>query len=115
MKKIINFRQLALSIVFIVFTACTAYSQSADSTHKMQKKETVINKSKTSRPAGNIFYTCPTHPKVRSDRAGNCPQCGITLNRKTEKVHYACPQHAEVKHDDKGQCEKCGIALEQKE
>jgi Cu+-exporting ATPase len=29
-------------------------------------------------PAGMV-YTCPMHPEVRQDRAGNCPKCGMTL------------------------------------
>ena len=29
-------------------------------------------------PAGTI-YTCPMHPEIRSDRPGNCPKCGMTL------------------------------------
>ena len=29
-------------------------------------------------PAGAI-YTCPMHPEIRQDHAGNCPKCGMTL------------------------------------
>jgi P-type Cu+ transporter len=29
-------------------------------------------------PAGTI-YTCPMHPEVRQDHAGNCPKCGMAL------------------------------------
>ncbi|KQW52305.1 copper-transporting ATPase [Pelomonas sp. Root662] len=28
--------------------------------------------------AGTI-YTCPMHPEIRQDHAGNCPKCGMTL------------------------------------
>ncbi len=28
--------------------------------------------------AGTV-YTCPMHPEVRQDHAGNCPKCGMTL------------------------------------
>ena len=27
------------------------------------------------------IYTCPMHPEVRQDRPGNCPICGMTLER----------------------------------
>jgi len=30
-------------------------------------------------PAVGTIYTCPMHPEIRSDRPGNCPKCGMTL------------------------------------
>lgn len=29
--------------------------------------------------AAGTVYTCPMHPEIRSDRPGNCPKCGMTL------------------------------------
>ena len=29
--------------------------------------------------AVGTVYTCPMHPEIRQDRAGNCPKCGMTL------------------------------------
>lgn len=26
----------------------------------------------------SMAYTCPMHPKVRSERPGKCPECGMT-------------------------------------
>jgi hypothetical protein len=26
-----------------------------------------------------LYYTCPMHPSVKSDKPGNCPYCGMTL------------------------------------
>lgn len=26
-----------------------------------------------------LYYTCPMHPTVRSDKPGSCPYCGMTL------------------------------------
>lgn len=26
-----------------------------------------------------VVYTCPMHPEVRSEAAGTCPKCGMTL------------------------------------
>ena len=30
-------------------------------------------------PKGQVIYTCPMHPEVRSDKPGNCPKCGMKL------------------------------------
>ena len=37
-------------------------------------------------------YTCPMHPEVQQDHPGNCPKCGMTLERKTLT---AAPDEAE--------------------
>ena len=29
--------------------------------------------------AAGVIYTCPMHPEIRQDHAGNCPKCGMTL------------------------------------
>jgi Cu(I)/Ag(I) efflux system membrane fusion protein len=26
-----------------------------------------------------LYYTCPMHPSVKSDKPGNCPECGMSL------------------------------------
>ena len=26
-----------------------------------------------------LYYTCPMHPSVKSEKPGNCPICGMTL------------------------------------
>ncbi len=30
-----------------------------------------------------VTYTCPMHPEVRQQGPGACPQCGMTLERRT--------------------------------
>lgn len=69
-------------------------------------------------------YTCPMHPEVISDKPGNCPKCGMTLElilnlenkakniQLQDKVQYTCPMHPEVISDKSGACPKCGMALE---
>jgi uncharacterized Zn finger protein (UPF0148 family) len=33
-----------------------------------------------------VVYTCPMHPEVQQSKLGNCPKCGMTLEKKTIKV-----------------------------
>jgi hypothetical protein len=32
----------------------------------------------------NVVYVCPMHPDVRSDQPGNCPICGMALEKRSE-------------------------------
>ncbi|GAB3253668.1 heavy metal translocating P-type ATPase [Chitinimonas naiadis] len=83
-------------------------------------------------------YTCPMHPAVQSDAPGNCPQCGMSLEKEAsasslQKKHhahheqhkptsavtehsgratYTCPMHPEIRLEHPGLCPKCGMALE---
>ena len=36
-------------------------------------------KSQMTSAAAGTIYTCPMHPEIRQDHAGNCPKCGMTL------------------------------------
>jgi len=33
-----------------------------------------------------VIYTCPMHPEVKMQKPGNCPKCGMTLVKKTDKI-----------------------------
>ena len=48
------------------------------SAHVVTAPVTVESGSKQS-PAAATEYTCPMHPEIRSDRPGNCPICGMSL------------------------------------
>ncbi len=62
------------------------------------------------------YYTCPMHPEIHEDKPGNCPKCGMALNRVGEtpssQTKYTCPMHPEIVQDHPGSCPKCGMALE---
>lgn len=62
-------------------------------------------------------YSCPMHPEISENNPGDCPKCGMAL----EKVHsavqdpeYTCPMHPEVSEEKPGDCPECGMALEKK-
>ena len=66
---------------------------------------------------GNVFYTCPMHPEIHQDHPGNCPKCGMALEKEVEalptvKTQYTCPMHPEIIQDEPGDCPKCGMHLE---
>jgi Cu+-exporting ATPase len=72
-------------------------------------------------PSRNAKYFCPMCPGVESDKPGDCPKCGMALERNpawqppaSGKVIYTCPMHPEVQQDHPGNCPKCGMALEPK-
>ena len=71
-------------------------------------------------PSANAKYFCPMCPGVESDKPGDCPKCGMALERNPAwvppaKTIYTCPMHPEVQQDKPGNCPKCGMALEPKE
>ena len=73
----------------------------------------------TTRPTAQHF--CPMCPDVESDKPGDCPKCGMALERNpawvtpaTGQTSYTCPMHPEVQQDYPGDCPKCGMALEPK-
>jgi Cu+-exporting ATPase len=66
-------------------------------------------------------YYCPMCPGVESDKPGDCPKCGMALERNPAwkdqalaKTIYTCPMHPEVQQDHPGDCPICGMALEPK-
>jgi Cu+-exporting ATPase len=34
-------------------------------------------------PEAKTIYTCPMHPEIEQDHPGECPKCGMALERKT--------------------------------
>ncbi len=73
------------------------------------------------KPASAAKYFCPMCPGVESDKPGDCPKCGMALERNPAwvapsagKTIYTCPMHPEIEQDHPGDCPKCGMALEPK-
>ena len=62
-------------------------------------------------------YVCPMCEGVESDEPGDCPKCGMRLERnpsyqKSAAKVWTCPMHPEVRQDHPGECPKCGMDLE---
>jgi P-type Cu+ transporter len=64
-------------------------------------------------------YFCPMCAGVESDKPGNCPKCGMALerdpvHRSARKIIYTCPMHPQIEQDHPGNCPICGMTLEPK-
>ncbi len=64
-------------------------------------------------------YFCPMCEGVESDKPGNCPKCGMALERNptfrdSAKTIYTCPMHPQIEQDHPGNCPICGMTLEPK-
>ncbi len=60
-------------------------------------------------------WSCPMHPELESNHAGDCPSCGMALERvivAAPSRQYTCPMHPEVIREEPGDCPICGMALE---
>jgi Cu+-exporting ATPase len=73
----------------------------------------------TTEPSATAKYYCPMCPGVEAVAPGECPKCGMALERNPAWVApaggttiYTCPMHPEVRQDKPGDCPKCGMALE---
>jgi len=42
------------------------------------------------------LYTCPMHPEVQQAHAGNCPKCGMTLEKRSGKAEVGEDENAEL-------------------
>jgi P-type Cu+ transporter len=53
---------------------------------------------------------------VESDKPGDCPRCGMALERTPMHAAagtiYTCPMHPQIQQDHPGDCPICGMALE---
>lgn len=57
-------------------------------------------------------YTCPMHPEVQNDKPGNCPKCGMKLEKKQVLMTYACPEeNCEYQKTEPGKCPSDGKEL----
>jgi len=53
--------------------------------------------AKVESSAAMSIYTCPMHPEVQQNHAGNCPKCGMTLELKTVTSGADDSENAELR------------------
>jgi P-type Cu+ transporter len=73
--------------------------------------------SSTAKLPTSAKYFCPMCPGIESDQPGDCPKCGMPLERNPATVlsgrtMYTCPMHPEVQQEHPGDCPICGMPLE---
>jgi P-type Cu+ transporter len=88
-------------------------SAGAEPQHHSHAEKAVAAASR--KPAKKYF--CPMCEGVESDTPGNCPKCGMALERnpafrESNKTIYTCPMHPQIEQDHPGNCPICGMALE---
>src|SRR5476651_1487930 len=74
-------------------------------------------------PPAQAKYFCPMCEGVVADKPGDCPKCGMALERNPTwvapaagagKTIWTCPMHPQIEQDKPGACPICGMALEPK-
>ena len=60
-----------------------------------------------------VVQTCPMHPDIVEDKAGNCPLCKMALVPVRLEAAWSCPLHAAIVRDAKGSCPICRRELVQ--
>lgn len=76
-----------LTIIFLLATTTTGYTQTGMKGMKMPPKE-----------SNEVIYTCVMHPEIRSAKPGKCPKCGMELVKKVIK-RKEVPKQTPVKND----------------
>jgi len=102
--------KIIVTVLALIISGTMAFAQS--------KTKSDINQStltKTEMQKSSVYYTCPMHPEVRSDKPGKCPKCGMDLKEMNNVAKsYTCPMHPDVVSDKPGKCTKCGMNLVEK-
>jgi hypothetical protein len=78
-KKLIPF--LLLTALF--FISCENSPKPPQHRSESEQIKPAGNPDTTTVKKEEVFYQCPMHPEVTSDKPGTCPKCGMDLEKKT--------------------------------
>ena len=53
--------------------------------HSMEGEKQHAHPASDAPATSGETYTCPMHPKIKADKPGSCPICGMTLVKKKPK------------------------------
>ena len=110
MKKTI----LICVVIFSGITIRGVHAQcSMNSMHQSTSAKTDTLKQKEVK---TVYYQCPMHKEITSDKPGQCSICGINLEKVetlqiAKAVLYTCPMHPDVTSNKPGHCPKCLMEL----
>jgi transcription initiation factor IIE alpha subunit len=97
------------TIKVLMMAALTILSVSVFAQEKAGKKDTLKHSK---------LYTCAIHDSIAIKKPGNCPVCGMKMERSTKEhmkaevtKNYSCPMHLDITYDKPGKCTKCGMDL----
>jgi transcription initiation factor IIE alpha subunit len=97
------------TIKVLMMAALTILSVSVFAQEKAGKKDTLKHSK---------LYTCAIHDSIAIKKPGNCPVCGMKMERSTKEhmkaevtKNYSCPMHLDITDDKPGKCTKCGMDL----
>lgn len=68
-----------------IVTSMLAFALASCSSSKESKSTNSFAIDTTKVEAGQPFYQCPMHPSVLSLSSGNCPECGMSLEKVIKK------------------------------
>ena len=111
MKKII----LICVVIFSGITISSVHAQCSmmNSMHQSTNAKTDTLKQKEVK---TVYYQCPMHKEITSDKPGQCSICGMNLEKVetvqvAKAVLYTCPMHPDVTSNKPGHCPKCLMEL----
>ncbi|HEY9854413.1 MAG TPA: heavy metal-binding domain-containing protein [Stenomitos sp.] len=80
----LNARHTAFTLLAAALMASPAMAATAPTAHPASKQ--VVKKvAPAKKPAAQkAVYVCPMDPDVTSDKPGDCPKCGMHLEKKTK-------------------------------
>jgi P-type Cu+ transporter len=96
---------------------CGSKRESGHESHHDHQHEHHSHHHGDVKPSAAAKYFCPMCPGVESAKPGDCPKCGMALERNPSwkaPTIYTCPMHPEIEQDHPGDCPICGMALEPK-